>query len=64
MRCGSAIGVGFRGLIWPQIASGWSTLSKEEQFSGAEAMIAAGNGGKTAVVICVQTEGKDLDGGT
>jgi hypothetical protein len=56
--------VGFRGLIWPQIASGWSTLSKEEQFSGAEAMIAAGNGGKTAVVICVQTEGKDLDGGT
>jgi hypothetical protein len=23
--------VWFQGLIWPQIASGWSTLSKEEQ---------------------------------
>ena len=53
---------GVPGLIWPQIASGWSTLSKEERFSGAEAMIAAGNGGKTAVVIGVQTQGKDLDG--
>jgi dihydrodipicolinate synthase/N-acetylneuraminate lyase len=53
---------GVPGLIWPQIASGWSTLSKEERFSGAEAMIAAGKGGKTAVVIGVQTQGKDLDG--
>jgi dihydrodipicolinate synthase/N-acetylneuraminate lyase len=50
------------GLIWPQIASGWSTLSKEERYSGAEAMIAAGKGGNTAIVIGVQTQGKDLDG--
>jgi dihydrodipicolinate synthase/N-acetylneuraminate lyase len=53
---------GVPGLIWPQIASGWSTLSKDERFSGAEALIAAGRGGKTAVVIGVQTQGKDLDG--
>jgi dihydrodipicolinate synthase/N-acetylneuraminate lyase len=53
---------GVPGLIWPQIASGWSTLSKEERMSGAEAMIAAGKGGKTAIVIGVQTQGKDLDG--
>jgi dihydrodipicolinate synthase/N-acetylneuraminate lyase len=53
---------GVPGLIWPQIASGWSTLSRDERFSGAEALIAAGKGGKTAVVIGVQTQGKDMDG--
>ncbi|HWB33247.1 MAG TPA: dihydrodipicolinate synthase family protein [Acidobacteriaceae bacterium] len=50
------------GLIWPQIASGWTTLSKEERFAGAEAMCAAGKGGKAAVVIGVQTKGDDLPG--
>jgi dihydrodipicolinate synthase/N-acetylneuraminate lyase len=50
------------GIIWPQIASGWSTLSKDERMSGAEAMVAAGKGGRTAVVIGVQTQGKDLAG--
>jgi len=49
-------------LIWPQIASGWSTLASEERFAGAESMIAAGKGGKTAIVIGVQTQGKDLPG--
>lgn len=50
------------GIIWPQIASGWSTLSSSERFSGAESMIAAGKGGTTAIVIGVQTQGKDLPG--
>lgn len=42
------------GLIWPQIASEWTTLSKKERFEGAEAITAAGKGGKTAIVIGVQ----------
>jgi dihydrodipicolinate synthase/N-acetylneuraminate lyase len=50
------------GLIWPQIASGWTTLSSSERFAGAESMLAAGKGGKTAVVIGVQTQGNDLAG--
>ena len=31
---------GVPGLIWPQIASGWSTLSSSERFAGAESMLA------------------------
>ncbi len=50
------------GLIWPQIASGWSTLTTEERFAGTESMLAAAKGGKTAIVIGVQTQGKDLQG--
>ena len=53
---------GVPGLIWPQIASGWSTLSTAERMAGAEAMVATGKGGKTAIVIGVQTKGNDLDG--
>jgi dihydrodipicolinate synthase/N-acetylneuraminate lyase len=53
---------GVPGLIWPQIASGWSSLSAKERFAGAEAMISAGKGGKTAIVIGVQTQGDDLPG--
>ena len=53
---------GVPGLIWPQIASGWTTLTNDERFAGAEAMIAAGKGGKTAIVIGVQTKGNDLPG--
>jgi dihydrodipicolinate synthase/N-acetylneuraminate lyase len=53
---------GVRGFAWPQIASGWSNLSKEERMSGAEALLAAGKGGKTAIVIGVQTKGNDLAG--
>jgi dihydrodipicolinate synthase/N-acetylneuraminate lyase len=52
---------GVPGVIWPQIASGWTTLSTDERFAGAESMIAAGNG-KTSVVIGVQTQGNDLPG--
>jgi len=50
------------GLIWPQIASGWSTLSASERFAGAESMLAAGRDGRTAIVIGVQTQGNDLAG--
>jgi 4-hydroxy-2-oxoglutarate aldolase len=50
------------GFIWPQIASGWSTLSASERFAGAEAIMAAGKGGRTALVIGVQTEKNDLTG--
>jgi dihydrodipicolinate synthase/N-acetylneuraminate lyase len=50
------------GLIWPQIASGWSTLSSSERFAGAEAILAAGKGGRTALVIGVQTQNNDLQG--
>jgi len=50
------------GIIWPQIASGWSTLSSAERFSGAESMISAAKGGATAIVIGVQTQGNDLAG--
>lgn len=53
---------GVRGFAWPQIASGWSNLSKEERLSGAEALLAAGRGGRTAIVIGVQTKENDLAG--
>jgi dihydrodipicolinate synthase/N-acetylneuraminate lyase len=42
------------GMMWPQLASGWSTLSEAERISGAEAMLAAGKGGYSAIVIGVQ----------
>ena len=50
---------GVHGFVWPQIASGWASLSRKERLEGAEAILAAGKGGKTALVIGVQT----LDGG-
>ena len=53
---------GVHGFAWPQIASGWSNLSERERLDGAEALIAAGKGGKTAIVIGVQTQGADLAG--
>src|SRR5215471_13633492 len=48
------------GFAWPQIASGWTTLSDQERLSGAEAILSAGKNGRTAVVIGVQTLGNDL----
>jgi 4-hydroxy-tetrahydrodipicolinate synthase len=53
---------GVPGLIWPQIASGWSTLTSSERFAGAESMLATAKGGKAAIVIGVQTLGNDLPG--
>jgi 4-hydroxy-tetrahydrodipicolinate synthase len=51
---------GVAGYAWPQIASGWSTLSEKERMDGAEAIVAAGKGGKTSLVIGVQS----TDGGS
>jgi dihydrodipicolinate synthase/N-acetylneuraminate lyase len=49
------------GFAWPQIASGWTTLSEKERMDGAEAILAAGKGGKTSLVIGVQDKGGNLD---
>lgn len=43
------------GIAWPQIASGWSALSKAERLQGAEVMLSAAKGGKTKVLIGVQS---------
>lgn len=48
------------GFAWPQIASGWTTLSEPERLSGAEAILAAGKNGRTALVIGVQTQDNDV----
>ena len=45
---------GVHGFVWPQLASAWSTLSEKERMEGAEAILSAGKGGRTAVVIGVQ----------
>jgi 4-hydroxy-tetrahydrodipicolinate synthase len=42
------------GLIWPQLASGWSTMTEPERLAGAEAILTAGKGGATTLVIGVQ----------
>lgn len=49
------------GFAWPQIASGWTTLSEQERLDGTEAILSAGKGGKTALVIGVQTQGAVLE---
>ncbi len=48
------------GFAWPQIASAWTTLSASERFEGAEAILAAGKGGRTALVIGVQDKEGNL----
>jgi dihydrodipicolinate synthase/N-acetylneuraminate lyase len=48
------------GMIWPVFASSWSTLSDAERISGAEAILAAGKGGKSAIVIGVQNTKWDI----
>jgi 4-hydroxy-tetrahydrodipicolinate synthase len=44
------------GLAWPQIASGWTALHEDERLAGVEAILATGKGGKTALVIGVQSQ--------
>lgn len=46
---------GVHGLIWPQLASAWSTLSDSERMQGTEALLTAGKGGRSAIVIGVQS---------
>jgi dihydrodipicolinate synthase/N-acetylneuraminate lyase len=49
------------GFAWPQIASGWTALSEKERLDGAEAILAAGKGGKTSLVIGVQDKDGNID---
>jgi dihydrodipicolinate synthase/N-acetylneuraminate lyase len=49
------------GFAWPQIASGWTTLSEQERMDGVEVILAAGKGGKTSLVIGVQDKEGKLD---
>ena len=46
---------GVHGFVWPQIASGWTTLSDAERMDGTETILSAGKGGRTALVIGVQS---------
>jgi 4-hydroxy-tetrahydrodipicolinate synthase len=50
---------GAHGVVWPQLASEWSTLEPDERTAGAEAVMAAAKGAKCAVVLGVQ--GPDLE---
>ena len=47
---------GVHGFVWPQIASGWTTLSEAERMAGTEAILATGKGGATALVTGVQSK--------
>jgi 4-hydroxy-tetrahydrodipicolinate synthase len=47
------------GMIWPVFASSWSTLSDAERILGAETILAAGRGGKSAIAIAVQNTAWD-----
>src|SRR5580698_5522592 len=51
---------GVHGLAWPQIASGWTTLTEEERMRGAETLLSAAHGGTTAIVIGVQSRTADF----
>ena len=46
---------GVHGYVWPQNASGWANLSDSERMEGNEVILSAGKGGKTALVIGVQS---------
>src|ERR1700730_10249714 len=52
---------GVHGLAWPQIASGWTTLTEEERMRGAETLVSAARGGATALVIGVQSRTADFN---
>jgi dihydrodipicolinate synthase/N-acetylneuraminate lyase len=50
---------GVHGVVWPQLASEWSTLEPDERTAGAEAIMAAAKGARCAVILGVQ--GTDLE---
>jgi dihydrodipicolinate synthase/N-acetylneuraminate lyase len=52
---------GVAGLVWPQNASAWATLSEQEWTNGTRALLSAAKGGETKVVIGVQTVGGDTE---
>ncbi|MFO1246762.1 MAG: dihydrodipicolinate synthase family protein [Alphaproteobacteria bacterium] len=49
------------GLVWPQNASAWATLSEQEWTDGMHALLSAAKGGKTKIVIGVQSVGGDTE---
>src|ERR1700691_3866153 len=51
---------GVHGLAWPQIASGWTTLTETERMKGTETILSAARGGPTAIVIGVQSRAADF----
>ncbi len=53
---------GVHGIVWPQLASEYATLTVEERIAGAEAILAAGKSLKPAIVIGVQ--GADIGAAT
>jgi dihydrodipicolinate synthase/N-acetylneuraminate lyase len=52
---------GVHGFAWPQIASGWTTLTEDERMHGAETLVSAARGGATAIVIGVQSRTADFN---
>src|SRR5258706_193334 len=52
-------GCGAHGVVWPQLASEWSTLEPDERMAGAEAIMTAAKGARCAVILGVQ--GPDLE---
>jgi 4-hydroxy-tetrahydrodipicolinate synthase/2-dehydro-3-deoxy-phosphogluconate/2-dehydro-3-deoxy-6-phosphogalactonate aldolase len=51
---------GVHGIAWPQIASGWTTLSEQERMQGADVLVSAARGSRTSVVIGVQSRTGDF----
>ncbi|MBK5294457.1 MAG: dihydrodipicolinate synthase family protein [Acidobacteriia bacterium] len=47
---------GVHGMVWPQLASEYYNLTKEERMAGVETILAAGKGIKPAIVIGVQAD--------
>ena len=47
------------GMIWPAWASSWASMSDAERIEGTEAILAAGKGGKSSIVIEVQNNAWD-----
>src|SRR5204863_794802 len=50
---------GVHGVVWPQLASEWSTLEPDERMAGAGAIMGAAKGARCAAVLGVQ--GPDLE---
>ena len=47
---------GVHGMVWPQLASEYSTLTRDERIAGAETLVAAGRGLRPTIVIGVQAD--------
>ena len=50
------------GFMWPLNSSGWTNLTEKERLDGTEAVLAAGKGGKTSLIIGVQAAGGSTEG--